>query len=109
MHKIIQKIATTVVLLGIVATSNAAVRHYQVDIESSEWLLASQTRLKCELSHEIPGYGTASFTTEASKMLNMEFYLDMLRLPNRYDVATVYSMPPRWMPGVSKRQISTHV
>ncbi|WP_371192846.1 OmpA family protein [Glaciecola sp. SC05] len=106
MHKIIQKIATTVVLLSTVATSTAAVRQYQVDIESSEWLLASQTRLKCELSHEIPGYGRASFTSEASKMLNMEFYLDMLRLPNRYDVATVYSMPPRWMPGVSKRQIA---
>ncbi|MFC4699813.1 OmpA family protein [Glaciecola siphonariae] len=83
----------------------ANMRHYKVDVESSEWSLSSQTRLKCELSHQIPGYGTASFITEASKQLNMEFYLDMLRLPGRYDSAVVYSMPPSWMPGVSKRQI----
>uniref|UniRef100_UPI003BAC0457 flagellar protein MotY n=1 Tax=Ningiella ruwaisensis TaxID=2364274 RepID=UPI003BAC0457 len=81
-------------------------RHYQVDVEQSNWEMRSQTRLKCEISHEIPGYGIASFTTEASKQLNMEFYLDMYRLPNRYDSAIVYSMPPKWMPGLAKREIA---
>jgi outer membrane protein OmpA-like peptidoglycan-associated protein len=36
----------------------------------------------------------------------MEFNLEMMRLPNRYDVATVYSVPPKWMPGISKREIA---
>lgn len=95
------------ILFSLSTTAFAAMRQYQVDVESSQWQLSSQTRLKCELSHQIPGYGTASFMTEASKLLNMEFYLDMLRLPNRYDKATVYSVPPRWMPGLSKRQIAS--
>jgi outer membrane protein OmpA-like peptidoglycan-associated protein len=100
------KLITSLTLIFLAGTSAANTRQYHVDVGSSQWLLSSQTRLKCELSHDIPGYGTASFTTEASKQLNMEFYLDMLRLPSRYDTATVYSMPPRWMPGVSKRQIA---
>jgi len=97
---------TVFLMLAATANSEAARRDYYVDVESSTWELASQTRLKCELSHEIPGYGTASFSSEASKILNLEFYLDMLRLPSRYDVATVYSVPPRWMSGQQKRQIA---
>jgi outer membrane protein OmpA-like peptidoglycan-associated protein len=93
-------------LLSITTLGFANMRHYQVDVNASQWSLTQQTRLKCELSHGIPGYGTASFITEASKQLNMEFNLDMLRLPNRYDLATVYSVPPRWMPGVAKREIA---
>ncbi|MFT6270644.1 MAG: outer membrane protein OmpA-like peptidoglycan-associated protein [Alphaproteobacteria bacterium] len=45
--------------------------------------------------------------TEASKQLNLEFTLDMLRLPNRYDVADVYSMPPQWMRGAQQRKIGS--
>jgi len=100
------KLITIISLLFIAHSSLANMRHYQVDVESSEWTLTKQTRLQCELSHGIPGYGTASFTTEASKQLNMEFNLEMMRLPNRYDTATVYSVPPRWMPHVSKREIA---
>ena len=100
------KLGSAVVLLCLSLTAQANMRQYHVDLDASEWLLSSQTRLKCELSHEIPGYGTASFSTEASKQLNMEFYLDMLRLPNRYDAASVYSAPPKWMPGVGRREIS---
>jgi outer membrane protein OmpA-like peptidoglycan-associated protein len=105
MHNTIFKFVISLAMLACAAMSAANMRHYQVDVAASEWTLASQTRLKCELSHNIPGYGTASFLAEASKQLNMAFYLDMLRLPDRYDTATVYSMPPRWMPGERKRQI----
>ena len=85
--------------------SFANVRHYAVDVESSMWNLSKQTRLVCEIEHPIPGYGIASFVTEASKQLNLEFTLDMLRLPSRYDSADVYSMPPKWMRGVGQRKI----
>jgi outer membrane protein OmpA-like peptidoglycan-associated protein len=85
----------------------ANIRNYSVDIESSAWAVSKQTRLVCELSHPIPGYGVASFMTEASKQLNLEFTLDMLRLPGKYDVADVYSMPPKWMRGAQQRKIGS--
>ncbi len=83
----------------------AGMRQYSVDIRSSEWLLANETRLMCELEHAIPGYGKAKFVSEASKQLNLEFTLDMLRLPSRYDVADVYSKPPAYMRGASQRKL----
>lgn len=95
--------AFTLLLLSL--TSQASIRNYSVDVESSSWALSKQTRLVCELTHPIPGYGIASFMSEASKQLNVEFTLDMLRLPNRYDVADVYSMPPKWMRGAGQRKI----
>jgi outer membrane protein OmpA-like peptidoglycan-associated protein len=86
---------------------SANLREYNASVENSEWSLGEQTRLVCELKHPIPGYGMASFVTEASKQLNLEFMLDMLRLPSRYDTATVYSVPPKWMPGVVQKTIGT--
>ena len=94
-----------VCLLPMLASAN--LREYNASVENSEWLLGEQTRLICELKHPVPGYGMASFVTEASKQLNLEFVLDMLRLPNKYDTATVYSVPPRWMPGVLQKTIGT--
>jgi outer membrane protein OmpA-like peptidoglycan-associated protein len=84
---------------------SANIREYNASVENSEWTLGEQTRLICELKHPIPGYGIASFATQASKQLNLEFVLDMLRLPNRYDTATVYSVPPKWMPGIAQKMI----
>ncbi len=86
---------------------SANLREYSASIENSEWSLGEQSRLSCELKHPIPGYGMASFVTEASKQLNLEFVLDMLHLPNRYDTATVYSVPPNWMPGALQKTIGT--
>jgi len=94
-----------VMLFCLSTASDANIRHYSVDVESSMWKISQQTRLICELEHPIPGYGVASFMTEASKQLNLEFTLDMLRLPSRYDSADVYSMPPKWMRGAPQRKI----
>ncbi|MCC2616779.1 OmpA family protein [Aestuariibacter halophilus] len=84
----------------------AGLRHYAADVPSSSWKLSEQSRLQCTLSHPIPGYGNALFTSMASKQLNMEFELDMLRLPKTYGVAAVYSVPPAWMPGEGQREIA---
>lgn len=92
-------------LILLAVNAQAGVRNYSVDVESSAWALSQQTRLVCELSHAIPGYGVATFMSEASKQLNVEFNLNMLRLPNHYDVADVYSMPPKWMQGAQQRKI----
>ncbi len=94
--------------ISLITTNKASahLREYQVSFENSSWQLTKQTRLECELSHNIPRYGVAQFVAEASKQLNMAFNLDMLRLPNRYDTATLYSKPPKWMPGAISRRIS---
>ncbi len=85
---------------------SASLRHYSTDVESSQWQLITSSRLQCTLGHDIEGYGEALFTSFASKQLNMEFELDMLRLPKTYDVAAVYSVPPSWMPGQVQRAIA---
>lgn len=86
--------------------AQANLRQYSAAVEQSDWMLSSDNRLQCTLSHNIPGYGKAHFTSSASKKLNMEFELDMLRLPNTYGVAAVYSVPPRWMPGAMQKMIA---
>ena len=91
-------------LIGAPALAN--MRSYSAQVEESDWQLATDSRIQCELQHEIPGYGTAAFYSMASKQLNMEFELDMLLLPKRFDVAAVYSVPPKWMPGQQQKPIA---
>lgn len=86
--------------------ASASMRTYKADIGDSSWYIDEPNRLECTLNHQIPGYGTASFTSFASKTLNMEFNLDMLRLPKSYGVAAVYSVPPKWMPGQMHKTIA---
>lgn len=84
----------------------ASVRHYSASIESSVWSITAPNRLQCQLSHDLPGYGKAVFTSVASKQLNMDFTLQMLRLPKDYRMAAVYSVPPQWMPGEMQKPIA---
>ncbi|BDX07497.1 flagellar protein MotY [Planctobacterium marinum] len=93
-------------LLVVPLLANASLRQYKADVEESNWFNDQPNRLQCTLNHRIPGYGTASFTSMASKILNMEFNLDMLRLPKSYGVAAVYSVPPKWMPGLIHKTIA---
>ena len=98
-------------LLGLLAlllplSGQASLRQYVAKVENSQWLLSEPSRLQCSLSHNLPGYGKAVFTSQASKQLNMEFELDMLQLPKTYGVAAVYSVPPKWMPGRMAKNIA---
>ena len=90
-----------VVLVGLLSSlsTHAAMRQYSATIESSNWKVNNESRLQCTLNHELPGYGEALFTSVASKQLNMEFELDMLRLPDNYSLAEVRSVAPKWKPG----------
>ncbi|MEW9798162.1 flagellar protein MotY [Alteromonas sp. CYL-A6] len=81
-------------------------RQYAAPVESSDWAVSRDGRLQCTLSHSVPGYGDALFTSVASKQLNMEFELDMRLLPKRFGVAAVYSVPPTWMPGKVPKPIA---
>lgn len=88
-------------------STQAMVRHYEADLYDSSWQLADNSRLKCTLTHEIPNYGQAEFSSVANKKLNMDFQLEMLRLPDTYSLAEVRSVPPSWKPGKQGRTIAT--
>jgi outer membrane protein OmpA-like peptidoglycan-associated protein len=94
------------VLVSVSVNTSSALRQYNAKVENSDWQLKDESRLRCTLSHKLPGYGEAMFSSFASKQLNMEFELDMLLLPKSYGVAAVYSVPPKWMPGHVQRTIA---
>lgn len=92
--------------LLVTSFAQASMRQYSAKVESSVWQIQAPNRLECVLRHDIPSYGSAVFTSYASKKLNMEFTLDMLRLPKTYGMSAVYSVPPKWMPGEVQRPIA---
>jgi outer membrane protein OmpA-like peptidoglycan-associated protein len=109
MKKLLALLLTTSSVFGLLLTAktaDASLRQYKADVEESVWYAEDPNRLECTLNHQNPGYGMASFTSYASKTLNMEFNLDMLRLPKTYGVAAVYSVPPKWMPGKMHKSIA---
>lgn len=99
----------TIFSLSVLITAfqaNAGIRQYSADLENSNWQLANSSRLNCTLTHDIPNYGKASFTSLAGRNSNMEFELDMLRLPDNYSLAEVRSVAPNFRPGISDRTIA---
>lgn len=89
-----------VVLLVSVCNANAGMRQYVANLDNSQWNLSSDSRLECILSHNIPNYGEAKFYSKANRKSNLEFELDMMRLPDSYSLAEVRSVAPKWRPGI---------
>ncbi|NTS77864.1 OmpA family protein [Catenovulum sp. SM1970] len=94
------------VLLFSSMQGQASVRHYQAKLENSDWQLSASSKLTCSLSHSIPRFGDAVFSSHASKEDSLEFGLDMLKMPANYDVASVESVPPQWRPGSQVKYIA---
>jgi len=89
------------VLLLSVCNANAGMRQYAANLDNSEWQLSNESRLECTLSHNIPNYGEAKFYSKANRNTNLEFELDMMRLPDNYSLAEVRSVAPKWRPGIA--------
>jgi outer membrane protein OmpA-like peptidoglycan-associated protein len=89
----------------IASQADAGMRQYQASLEQSQWEMTDDSRLQCTLSHSIPNYGQANFSSSASRNTNMVFELDMLRLPDNYSLAELRSVPPSWRPGNNDRQL----
>ena len=87
-------------------SSSADFRRYESGLENSKWQITTESRLQCDLVHEIPNYGHAVFSSEASKIDNLAFELEMMRLPADYSLANIESVPPRWKPGKGSRPIT---
>ena len=101
-----KKFYLIILLLFIVNHAHAGIRQYRATIENSSWSLTENSRLQCTLSHQIPRYGEARFYSEASRKLNVEFELDMMRLPDNYSLAEVRSESPNWRPGEGGRSLA---
>ncbi|WP_085286063.1 OmpA family protein [Colwellia chukchiensis] len=101
-----KKTLIPVILLLLSAQSNAGVKQYRADIENSTWQLTDDSRLQCTLTHQIPRYGAAKFYSSASRKMNMEFELEMMRLPDSYALAEVRSEAPNWRPGKAGRVLA---
>lgn len=103
---VMKKLLTFAILSLVFAQANAGIRQYRADIETSTWQLTDNSRLQCTLSHKIPRYGEAKFYSSANRKMNMEFELDMMRLPDTYSLAEVRSEAPNWRPGVNGRTLA---
>src|SRR5690606_16481781 len=93
-------------LLSFAVLAQPQLRQYSAAIEESVWQLNRDTPLECQLQHEIPHFGQAVFRSVAGKALNMDFELQMLRLPDGYDLAEVLSVPPAWRPGEPAKAVA---
>ncbi|MBA6340390.1 OmpA family protein [Colwellia sp. MB02u-10] len=101
-----KKTITLVTLSLLIAQTNAGIRQYRADISNSSWQLTDNSRLQCTLSHQIPRYGKAKFYSSANRKMNMEFELEMMRLPDSYSLAEVRSEAPNWRPGIAGRTLA---
>ncbi|MGX5913621.1 OmpA family protein [Aliidiomarina sp. Khilg15.8] len=101
-------ILSSLILSGLLCTQSAAeasVREYGASLDSSEWRVSEYSPVQCTLEHEIPRYGNVRFVSEADRSMNMRLQLDMLRLPDTYDVASIKSVAPQWRPGVASQPL----
>lgn len=106
-----QKMKRLILLSSLLFSAGSAaqdqLRQYSASIEQSEWALSVNTPLQCSLEHQIPHFGRAIFRSVANKGLNLEFELQMLRLPDHYGLAQVLSVPPAWRPGEPTKAVAS--
>ncbi len=100
-----------ILLLGLLLAATASqagmnIRQYAATMEQANWSVTSASALRCELSHNIPNFGEARFSSLANKELNLIFELKMTRLPDDYGLAKVLSVPPEWRAGEIAKPIA---
>ena len=100
---IMKKTLFTLALLvsSLTATSALANKNYVAKPEQSKWVMLENSPLECRLSHNIPNYGNAEFSSYANKKMNLDFELKMNRPMGETRSVNLVSMPPRWTPGES--------
>jgi len=101
-----KKLLSVVISTILASQANAGIRQYSATLENSHWQVSTNSRLNCTLTHMIPNYGEARFTSKANRNNNMLFELDMLRLPDNYALAEVRSVAPNFRPGINDYTIA---
>ncbi|KZN46108.1 membrane protein [Pseudoalteromonas luteoviolacea] len=98
-------ILVATIVLSVVWPAQSAMRQYSASVDSSKWMVDRTTRLSCTLSHNVPYYGEAIFSSTASKNKDLTFSLDMVIRPESYDFAGLESVPPSWRAGTPARSM----
>ncbi|MFY8273216.1 flagellar protein MotY [Pseudoalteromonas sp. SSDWG2] len=101
------KYSVVALALGASTFAHGAMRTYEADAATSHWDLVANSRLQCQLNHEVPYYGEAVFSANASKNRDLLFNLDMVVQPDTYDLASLEAVPPRWRPGQQARPLAS--
>lgn len=100
-------LASSIIVMSASVLAQPQLRQYSAAIEQSAWQLSENSPIACQLQHEIPHFGQAIFRSVASKGLNMDFELQMLRLPDHYGLAEVLSVPPAWRSGEQTKALAS--
>ncbi len=75
---------------------NADYRNYEARLDHAQWIL-NASPIRCRLTHDIPKYGVAKFTSDASRKANMNFDLSLRHFkPVKIAEAVLSSEPPLW-------------
>lgn len=61
-----------ILLLALSASAHALERHYQASMDESSWSLTASSSTICRIEHPIPRFGSAIFTQEAGRGLQLE-------------------------------------
>jgi outer membrane protein OmpA-like peptidoglycan-associated protein len=99
-------VGITTIALFSSCVATAAMRQYSANADTSQWQVVKTTRLQCQLNHEVPYYGEAIFSANASKNKDVLFNLDMVVRPDSYNVAGLKSVPPAWRAGRPARDLA---
>lgn len=84
---------------------SADMRNYEARMDRADWQMQGSV-IQCQLEQDIPQYGTAVFTSNASRRPNMNFDLQLRRFsPQRITQADVNSQPPVWKHGVETQSL----
>lgn len=92
-------ISTLLLPLG---TASAALQRYVADEHESSWE-ANASRLRCELSHEIPLYGRAVFEQAAGG--NLQLRVEASLRPHSVGMARLISTAPPWRHDARERDL----
>jgi len=75
---------------------SADLHDFEAPLESAKWSL-SGSPIHCSLRQDIPHYGIATFSSNASRKANMNFDLSLRRyIPTKVSEAALTSEPPLW-------------
>ena len=92
-------LTSALLVSSLIATPVLANKNYVAKPEQSKWTMLENSPLECRLSHNIPNYGNAEFSSYANKKMNLDFELKMNRPMGETRSVNLVSMPPRWTPG----------
>lgn len=84
------------------ASASAALQRYVASEHESSWV-AQSSKLRCELSHEIPVYGKAVFEQTAGGQLGLS--LSVKNKPYKVGQARLISTAPSWKHDVRERDL----